>query len=990
MPDLPRGTVAFLFTDIEGSTQRWERDSAGMRMVVERHLVLLDEAISTHHGVHFKTIGDAVQAAFATAPEAVAAALAAQLALERESWGAFGPLRVRMALHVGAAEPRDGDYLAPALNRLSRLLATGHGGQILLTRAAADLARDTLPTLASLRHLGEHRLRDLQHPEPVFQLLHPDLEDAFPPLRSLDIERHNLPPQPTAFIGRATDVRELIERLQQRDVRLLTLTGPAGVGKTRLAVQAAEGVTETFPDGVWFVDLAAAHEPGMVTQAIASVLGAREEGGRSLFESLQEHLRERRLLLVLDNFEQVVAAASLVADLLTVSPGLQALVTSRVPLRLRGEQEVPVLPLPIPSRRRSHLPSLEEVTRSDAVQLFVTRAQAIRPDFALTKESAPTVAEIVARLDGLPLAIELAAARVRLLPPQELLARLDDRLRVLTSGPRDAPTRQQTLRQAIAWSHDLLSPREQTLFRRLAVFASSTTLAAVEAVTDPDGELDVFEPLASLVEGNLVQRIDEASGDARFGMLQSIRAFGLEQLATCGEEARVRTAHARYVGEVVAGARAALSGPEQGSWFDRFETEHDDIRGALRWLMAQREASAALRLAGTMWAFWWIRGYFSEGTDWLAQALDLGESTDPATRALALVGAGTLAEAHGDYGRATEHYYEALALARSHGDNMEAARALTALAVVAQDQGSYDSAARHYDEALLLFRNLRDHVGVAQALVGLGTIAAYRGEGEQAAVLFAEGAQTFSDLGDDRGFGLAKGNLGRLAFFQGDLEQATAHSEQALATVRRLGDHASVAQVLANLGEIAQRRGEMDRAGDLYDEALTHFRELGDKRNIAATQVTLAEVEVAHGDTTRAAALLSESLGLAAELDDKEGMARGLEAFAALADAEGAIQQGVRMLGAAAALREAIGTPLPSVYLEDHERVMDAARGLLGQTELDTTWAAGRALTPEEAVAEARAYAGALIRTRNEHQPSGQPLPQATSAEKHARAEILP
>lgn len=959
MRELPRGTVAFLFTDIEGSTTRWERDSAGMMALVERHLALLDHAIGAHHGVHFKTVGDAVQAAFATAPDAVAAALAAQTALTREAWGDLGPLRVRMALHVGVAEPRDGDYLAPALNRLARLLAAGHGGQILLTQAAADLAKDALPTQATLRTLGEHRLRDLQHPELVYQLLHPDLDETFPPLRSLDIERHNLPPQPTAFVGRAADVGYVMELLQRRDVRLLTLTGPGGVGKTRLALEAADGLRKAFPDGVWFVDLAPVRDPGLVVQAIAAVLGVREEGGRPLLVSLQEHLRGRHLLLVLDNFEQVVAAASLLADLLAVSPAAKALVTSRVPLRLRGEHEVPVLPMPLPPSRAGRL-SLEEATTSEAVQLFVVRAQAVRPDFALTAETAPTVAEIVARLDGLPLAIELAAARVRLLSPKDLLARLDDRLRVLTSGPRDAPARQQTLRQAIAWSHDLLSPGEQTLLRRLAVFSASTTLPAMETVVDPDGELDVFDALATLVEGNLVQRTDEGSGDARFGMLQTIRAFGLEQLAACGEEARVRDAHARYVLEVVAGARTGLTSPEQGSWFDRLESDHDDIRGALRWLVAHGEADAAVRLGGSLWPFWWIRGYLSEGGEWLTQALALGPSTDPAARALALVGAGTLAETRGDYGRATRWYEEALTLARAHGDDLGAARALSAQASVAQDQGDYDRAARHFDEALTLFRAVGDHLGVAQTLVGLGTLATYRGDGERAAALLAEGAKLFEDLGDEWGLAAAKGNLGRSAFLAGAFAQATADSEQALAIFRRLGDHANIALMLVNLGEIAQRQGEVEPAAHQYEEGLALFRELGDKRNVGATLVTLAEIEGVRGNDARASALLGESLRLAAELEDREGVARGLEAFATLAEAHGANEQGVRALGSAAALREAIGTPLPPVYARDHERLVDASRAELGEKAFEDAWSAGRARTPEQAVAEARAITASL------------------------------
>ena len=466
----PSGTVTFLFTDIEGSTSLWERDRAVMAAAVARHFALLRQAITAHRGTLFKVVGDAAQAAFPTVPDAVAAALAAQWALEAEPWpAAVAPLRVRMALHTTAAEPHEDDYLAPGLNRLARLLAAAHGGQVLVSLAAQDLAREVLPPDAGLRDLGEHALRDLERPERVFQLLHTNLPAEFPPLRTLHSRPNNLPPQPTSFLGREREVAQVSALLRGDDIRLLTLTGPGGVGKTRLALQAAADLLDAFPDGGWFVDLAPLADPELVPSAIAGALGVQEAGRHDIVTSLKAFLGRKSLLLVLDNFEHLTQAGPVVADLLAAAPGARALVTSRSRLGLRGEHELPVPPLAVPDPARSMPP--EQLSQYGAVRLFVARALEVAPDFAVTNITAPAVATICVRLDGLPLAIELAAARVKVLPPAALLGRLEKRLPLLTGGPRDLPARQQTLRNTIAWSYDLLEPSEQALFRRLAIFA---------------------------------------------------------------------------------------------------------------------------------------------------------------------------------------------------------------------------------------------------------------------------------------------------------------------------------------------------------------------------------------------------------------------------------------------------------------------------------------------------------------------------------------
>ncbi len=482
--EYPHGTVTFLFTDIEGSTALWERHRGQMRWVVDRHLDLLDAAIAAANGVHFKTVGDAVQAAFHTAPDALSAAVGGQRALLAESWPEeIGPLRVRMALHAGTAKPKDGDYLAPALNRLSRTLGTGHGGQILVTEAAHALLSGELPPDVVLRSLGAHALRGLREPEEVFQVITVGLDHDFPPLRSLPHHPTNLTALPNPLIGRDEELAAVTRVLGEGEARLVTITGPGGTGKTRLALEAAAELLDTFPGGVFFVDLSAVRDPALVLSTVAATLGVKEAQGQPRFEVLAAFLGQKSILLILDNVEQVVEAAADIAALLAACPTLVLLVTSREPLRIRAEREFPLDPLPLPTA--TPFPTIEEIGQIPAISLFVARAGASDPGFALTAENAAIVAEICRRLDGLPLAIELAAARTRLLPPAALLARLDQRLPLLTGGSRDLPLRQRTLRDTIAWSHDLLDETERILFRRLAVFAGWPSSPAAGRSTRP-------------------------------------------------------------------------------------------------------------------------------------------------------------------------------------------------------------------------------------------------------------------------------------------------------------------------------------------------------------------------------------------------------------------------------------------------------------------------------------------------------------------------
>jgi predicted ATPase/class 3 adenylate cyclase len=571
MPELPSGTVTFLLTDIEGSTRLWELYPESMRPALVRHDALISETVHRQGGtvIRSRGEGDSLFAVFARATDAVAAAGAAQQQLQAEKWSTPTPLRVRMALHTGEADLRGGDYYGSAVNRCARLRAAAHGGQVLLSGATQALVQDQLPEGISLHDLGEHRLKDLVRPERIYQLRHPDLPADFPPLKTLDTRPNNLPVQPTPLLGREGELETARGLLRQDDVRLLTLTGPGGTGKTRLGLQAAADLADEFEDGVFFIALASVSDPELVGSAIAQALGVRETGEPSFSQSLKRALREKQLLLLLDNFEQVLPAGRLVSELLASCPRLKLLVTSRAALHLRGEREFPVPPLALPDPRR--LPAVETLLQYAAVGLFIQQALAVKPDFAVTNENAPAVAEICHRLDGLPLAIELAAARVKLLSPQRMLSRLESRLNLLTGGARDLPARQQTLRGAITWSYDLLEAEEKSLFQRLAVFVGGCTLEDAEAVCSSNGdlELDVLGGTGSLVDKSLLRHEERGEDEARLTMLETIREYALERLEESGERDELRRRHAHHFLELAEAAAPRIQSADQGAWLRR-------------------------------------------------------------------------------------------------------------------------------------------------------------------------------------------------------------------------------------------------------------------------------------------------------------------------------------------------------------------------------------------------------------------------------------
>jgi len=690
-----------------------------MQPALERHDALLRSAVESSNGQVVKTTGDGLMAYFDSALDGINACLKAQRSLKDETWGETGPLKVRMGLHVGEAQPRGGDYFGPTVNRAARLMSVAHGGQVLLSAVAVDLVADLLPDGASLLDLGEHRLKDLERPEHIFQLLHPDLTIDFPPLVSLDLRPNNLPAQATPLIGRETELGEIMKRMSSDGVRMLTLTGPGGIGKTRLALQAAAELVDRFEDGVYLVDLAPIRDPEAVPAAIARVVGIRDTSDRPLLDELKEQLRTKRLLLLLDNFEQVTTAARKVLELLQACSKMKLLVTSREALHVRGEYVFPVPPFALPAIDQRQV-SIEGLAGNEAVQLFSERAQAVKHDFKLTDENIPLVVEICTRLDGLPLAIELAAARIRLFTPQALLERLGSRLKFLRGGARDLPTRQQTLRDAIAWSYDLLDSGEQCLFELLSVFPGGCTFEAVESAGDgiaclEDSRTDIFDGLTSLVDKSLMRQMEQSTGEPRLLMLETMREFAVERLEGDPDfNATARRAHAIYFADFTQRQWKRLISDEREAALANLSADIVNVQTAWRYWVEEKDLEQLGKFVDSLWLFYDVRGWYHAMVDLTNDLLNVLSSTpstpDRAQQEIILRTslARALLAIKGYTPEVEQAYNDALALCKDEGDVPQLFPVLRGLSSFYVYLGEFEKAAQMGERILRLAERHND------------------------------------------------------------------------------------------------------------------------------------------------------------------------------------------------------------------------------------------------------------------------------------------
>ena len=820
--DLPTGVVSFLLTDIEGSTRLLHQIGAeAYAEVLTDHRRLLRDSFTSHGGVEVDTQGDAFFVAFARAADCLRASVEMQQVLAGHDWGEAATLKVRMGVHTGAAQTTDEGYVGMSVHTAARIASAGHGGQILLSAATADAVQAEVETSDfDLRDMGEHHLKDVDGVQRLYQVVIPGLPSDFSPPRTLETRPNNLPTPPTPFIGRASLVAEVRDLVLQDDVRLVTLVGPGGTGKSRLGLRVATELLYHFDDGAYFIPLASLKDPDLVPATIASTLDIREADNKPITQAIAEALSDKNMLLLIDNSEQVQAAARHIGEIMRQCPSLKALITSREAINLSGARTIRVPPFELPDSKR--LPPLDELRQFESVSLFVERAQAARQEFELTDDNAGDVVEICRRVDALPLAIELAAARIRSMQPDRLLKALDRRFKVLTGGAEDLLDHQKSLRELIAWSYDLLDPAEQRLWRRLAIFVGGCTMDAAQDVCDADDEFFVEVDVESLINKSLVnlefddaatgagKLIDSGLSEPRLRMLDTLREYALDQLNEAGERDQFQDRFNGWFLELAETAEPEFRGPKLETWLERLEREQNNFRGVLEdcLLEASGKAKMANQLCAALWFFWYQRGFLSEARSWLEQSLADASVAHDATYGKALHGLSVIARHQNQLPEAVQHANAALSVYRSLSDDAGIAASLVELGAVAERDGNYAEAAGYLDEALGLLRATGGRPDrLAHVLITRGVIFHIEGDLEEAKRYYAESLAVGSDLGDKNSIATATVNLGEIAELQGNLEEARDQYRASLKLYGELSHRLAVAYCLEVLAGLETRLG---------------------------------------------------------------------------------------------------------------------------------------------------------------------------------------
>jgi predicted ATPase/class 3 adenylate cyclase len=906
MSGLPTGTVTFLFTDIEGSTTLLQDLGDRYAQVLADYRQLLRTACHETDGHEVDTQGDAFFITFRRAKDALAAAVTAQRSIIKHQWPNDVSVRVRMGLHTGEPLSVETGYIGIDVHRAARICAAGHGGQILLSQTTRELLADGLPEGTVLRDLGEYRLKDLASPQRLYQVAALDLPGEFPRLKTLDTLPNNLPRQLTSFVGREREMAEIKRLLSTTD--LLTLTGAGGSGKTRLALQTAADLLPSFQDGAWVVEFASLSDPDLVQQMAATATDVREQPGRPILSTLIDYLRPKDLLLLLDNCEHLLSACATLADaLLRACPNLRMLATSREGLGISGELTYRVPSLSVPDLRA--LPSTDRLIDHEAVRLFVERARFALPTFAITEQNGRTVAQICSRLDGIPLAIELAAARMKSMSVERIAERLTNRFRLLTGGSRTALRRHQTLRNAIDWSYDLLSDSERVALRRLAVFAGGFTLEAAEAVCGEDGveEGDVLGLVTSLVDKSLVM-IDQ-DGRERYRLLEMIREYALDKLVESGESEEVRRRHRDFFLDLAEESYVALPGDASLQWRKRIQDEHDNIRNALRWSVDHEDLEGAARLGSAMSRFWYFRGFFTEGRAWLQELLEKGQSLSTRERAKLLSRMGMLVAAYGSAAEAVRLVEEGLALFSELGDQEEITVSMYRIGSAEMWRGNYERAAALLEKSAARARQEGNHFLFVEALRQRGNVAVRRGEYRLATSLLAESLSHLRRVASKRFSGLALVELGLAKHYQGQSEHAVTLLQEAIVDLRELEDE-GLSYALRGLATVLRGMGDLKGAGQAY----------------------------------------RESLILASGIGSRSSIIESLVGFAALSAAKGRAERAACLLAAADALQSTTEYALSAAEQDERNHLLEALRRGLGEVDFAAAWADGRAMTVEQAV----------------------------------------
>ncbi len=924
------GILTFLFTDLENSTPLWEQHADLMQEISARHDQLLRSAFEAHGGRIVKTTGDGFHVAFESPANGIVAALTGQQAIAAEAWPEeIGTLKVRMGLHAGESQAREGDFYGPEVNRAARVMGIGHGGQVLVSAAAAALLRGRLPDGAELIDLGLHRLKGLSEAEQIYQLSHPALEADFPPLQSSVSIPHNLPTQLTTFIGRRRELADVSQLLANN--RLVTLTGPGGTGKTRLMLQSAGHLIDDFRDGVWLVELAPLIKAELVAEKAASVFGVRGQPDRTLAESLALFLRRKATLLLFDNAEHLIqASADLVDHLLTACPQVKILVTSREPLSIPGEMifQVPALSLPAQG-----VVAEADLEASEAALLFIERARAVHPDFKLTADSVLAVAEIIRQLDGIPLALELAAARMRVMTAEQIAARLNDRFRLLVSGRRTALPRQQTLQTLIDWSWNLLEEREQVLLRRLSLFSGGWILEDAQRVTSDAqlDEFDVLDGLDGLVNKSLVTAEPLANGTVRFNLLETIRQYARERLVESGEAEAFSGRHAAYFAGLVREADTAKTQEETMAWIERLVGDTDNFRAAFDWLeihdpLLSLSTAGKLMILGLQ-GFW--QGFWSfspsQARRWLERAIEIGRKLEVRE----------------------EHQQER----RKH-----LAIALSALAINYFALGRHEEGAAAGAEAVSILRPFGESQDLAYALGSFAFNLSFLGRLDEAFESGQEAREIARLQGGGVALSLALASLGMSAMMRGDYEKTHEYLTEGKAALKELGSSGVGPQVLVLEGQLLALTGDLERAEAIYREAAERFEALREPTQTAITRSELAHTLRGQGKWEQALPLYRETILYFQDMGHEPAVANQLECFAYIAIAQEEPAKAARLLGAAQAIRERTKNPINLPWEKaEFDQAMQQLGQTLGGAGRDAAFTEGRSMTLDEAVAFARA-----------------------------------
>jgi predicted ATPase/class 3 adenylate cyclase len=943
MNNVPSGTVTFLFTDIEGSTKLAQEHPDDMPALLARHHEILNQSIQTHHGYVFQIIGDAFCVAFSSAIEALNAALDAQRCLQNEAWTP-APIKVRMGIHTGTAQLKDnGQYSGYAtLASSQRIMSAGYGGQILLSGATRDLVRDMLPKDAELLDLGERRLKELLRPEHLYQLNVLGLPSTFPLLKTLDSFPNNLPPQLTTFIGRENEIAEVKHELATH--RLVTLTGSGGTGKTRLSLQVATDLLDQFDHGVWFVELAPLADPDLIPQTILSTVGINEQQGKTPLELLKEYLREKKALIVLDNCEHLIEASAKVTNtLLNAAPNLRILASSREALGVKGELSYPVPSLSLPDPK--HLPVLEQLSQYEAVRLFIDRAFLVAPHFAMTKENASSIAQICYRLDGIPLAIELAAARLKILTVHQISARLDDRFRLLTGGARTALPRQQTLRALIDWSYDILSENERLLLRRLSVFAGGWTLEAVEEICIGQDDIlsyDVLDLLTQLVNKSLVVVEQSRSGETRYRMLETIRQYARAKLLEVGRDEIVRKRHLAYFVKLAEQAEPELYRSNQVFWLNTLDDEIDNLRTALEWALAT-DTESGLRIAAFPRQFWEARSYTQEAGKWLAQLLEYYDKAD-SLRVQALI---TYSLCIDDNTQSRIVAEQSLQIARVLSDKLSEAHSLLTIGLAISRQGYLGEGIPYVEQSLSLFQALGDKLGQAEATFLLSR---NNNDLEHSKALVVESLRLYRQLGHLWGIATSLKELAFRTIRGGDFSLPLQWLEEARGLYSQLGDQGGEASVLEYYGTLAFWTGDYQQAFSYYEQSIVLNEEIGDYNNDWA-RVNMAYTRLRQGNIAKAIDMFELCIQQFQKGNTVIGLVYTLEGCASLYVNQDQPERAAQLFAWADGIREKIDDHRPPVEQASVDKDLEVIHSKLDDAEFAKLSAEGRRMTTEQAIA---------------------------------------